>query len=64
MVVEKVSYEINWRGFKRGCSFFIPCLNHPIAKQEILKVTKRMKLKVLMKVVIEDGIKGVRVWRL
>lgn len=64
MVVEKVSYEINWKAFKVGYSIFIPCLNPTLAKKEILVTTKRLKLNVLMKVVIEEGIKGVRIWRL
>jgi len=64
MVVEKISYDVNWRGFKRGHSFFIPCLNPPVAKKEILTTTKRLKLDVLTRSVIEDGVRGIRVWRL
>jgi hypothetical protein len=64
MVVEKVSYEINWKAFKAGYSIFIPCLNPTLAKKEIRVTTKRLKLNILMKVVIEEGIKGVRIWRL
>ena len=64
MLVEKVSYQINWSAFKKGTSFFIPCLNPTKAKKEILTVMNRLKFKVLFKVVIEDGIKGIRVWRL
>ena len=26
MLVEKVSYDVNWKNFKRGYSIFIPCL--------------------------------------
>jgi len=64
MIVEQVHYEINWAKFKRGTSFFIPCLNPVQAKRSILGVTKRLKYKVLFKVVIEDGIRGLRVWKL
>jgi hypothetical protein len=64
MIVEKVHYEINWAKFKRGASFFIPCLNPVQAKRTILEVTKRLKYKVLFKVVIEDGVRGLRVWKL
>jgi hypothetical protein len=63
MQVEKVAYEINWKNFKAGASFFIPCLNAPKSKREILKVTRRLRYKVIAKIVIEDGIQGVRVWR-
>lgn len=64
MLVEKVSYRIDWRKFKKGTSFFIPCLAPKKAKQEILCTTNRLKMKVVMKVVIEEGIRGLRVWRL
>lgn len=64
MLVEKVSYQINWKKFKKGCSFFIPCLNPSAAKKEILVTTDRLRYKILTKVVIEEGIKGLRVWRI
>ena len=63
MLVEKVSYKIDWRKFKKGTSFFIPCLDCKEAKTEILCTTNRLKMKVLTKVVIEEGIRGLRVWR-
>jgi hypothetical protein len=64
MLVEKVSYEINWKKFKRGYSFFIPCLDPKPARDEIKSVTDRFKYKILTKVVIEEGVRGLRVWRL
>lgn len=64
MQVEKVNYDINWKGFRRGRSFFIPCLDTPRARQEILETTERLGLTVLIKVVIVEGIKGLRVWRM
>jgi hypothetical protein len=64
MLVEKVSYQINWKKFKRGFSFFIPCLNPAEAKKEILCTTNRLRYKVLFKVVIEEGVRGLRIWRL
>lgn len=64
MVIEGVSYEINWKRFKRGTSIFIPCLDVPRARAQVMVVTKRLKLKVLIKVTIEDGIRGLRIWPL
>jgi tRNA A37 threonylcarbamoyladenosine dehydratase len=64
MQVEKVNYDINWKAFKRGWSFFIPCLDTVRAKREILEVTKRLGIKVLTKVVIVEGIRGLRIWRM
>lgn len=63
MKIEKVSYNINWAKFKPGYSFFVPCLNTPVARREVYKVARRLKMKVLIKVVIEEGVKGLRVWR-
>lgn len=63
MKIETISYTINWEGFGVGRSFFIPCLNPAEALKEILKYTKRLKLTVITKVVIEDGVRGIRVWR-
>lgn len=63
MLVEGVKYEINWRKFRPGMSLFIPCLDVVRAKAQVLAVTKRLRIKVLMKVVIVEGIRGLRVWR-
>ena len=63
MLVEKVNYQIDWTKFKAGWSFFIPCLHPPSDRQVILKETKRLKIKVVTKVVIEGGVQGIRVWR-
>lgn len=64
MRVEKVEYEVNWNSFTKGYSIFIPCLDCRKAKKEIMPVFKRLKFKVLTKVTIEDGIRGLRIWRL
>jgi hypothetical protein len=64
MRVEKVSYDVNWQRFKRGTSIFIPCLNCDKARGEIRQTLNRLKLKVLMKRVIIEGIQGLRIWRL
>ena len=64
MQVAKVNYDINWRAFTRGKSMFFPCLDQRAAEREVLSVTDRMQLKVFVKYVVEDGIRGLRVWRL
>ena len=63
MQIEKVDYQINWKKFKRGWSFFIPCLKPVSAKQVLLAEAKRLKYKVATKVTIEDGVRGIRIWR-
>jgi len=64
MQVEKVSYRINWKMFRKGYSFFIPCLNPKEAKKTIMQTMRRFKYNVLTKEVIEDGVRGLRIWRL
>jgi hypothetical protein len=63
MRINDLDYQINWRRFKRGTSFFVPCLKLEESKTMVLAVTKRLGFKVAIKAVIEDGIKGLRVWR-
>lgn len=64
MLIEGVTYEIDWRTFKRGRSIFLPCLDPKRAKTQLLEVTDRLRLKVLVKIIIFDGIRGLRVWRM
>jgi hypothetical protein len=63
MLVEGVKYEVNWRNFRPGTSIFIPCLDPVRAKAQVVGVTKRLRIKILTKVVLQDGIRGLRIWR-
>ncbi|CAB4195477.1 hypothetical protein UFOVP1295_15 [uncultured Caudovirales phage] len=63
MIVEGVSYQISWRKFRRGTSIFIPCLDGTKAKEEVMVVLKRLRIEVALRVSIEDGIRGLRIWR-
>jgi hypothetical protein len=63
MQVEKVNYDINWKAFKRGYSFFIPCLDPVRARREVREITERLRLTILIKVVIVEGVRGLRIWR-
>jgi hypothetical protein len=63
MKIETVTYRIDWRKFRVGHSFFVPCIDHGEARKTIAKITRRLKIPIVTKVTIEDGIKGLRVWR-
>lgn len=63
MKVESVTYRINWGRFYKGRSFFVPCIDDRAAKESIGRVARRLKLDIVTKVVVEDGVKGLRVWR-
>ena len=47
-----------------GYSIFIPCIDTSAAKKDILRVTKRLKIEVITKLVIEEGVRGLRIWRI
>lgn len=63
MLVEGVKYEINWKAFRRGTSIFIPCLNTKEARHTVYSVCGRLKMKIITKIVIHEGIRGLRIWR-
>jgi hypothetical protein len=63
MKIETVSYQIEWKKFRKGYSFFVPCIDEKAAREELNRVAKRLKMDIVTKVVLLDGIKGLRVWR-
>ena len=63
MKVETLTYQVDWRKFKPGYSFFVPCIDAEAARQTLANVTRRLRIKTLTKIVVEDGVKGLRVWR-
>jgi hypothetical protein len=64
MRIQSKLIEIEWHKFKPYSSFFIPCLDVKDMKHQVKSECKRMKFKVLIKVVTENRIRGIRVWRL
>lgn len=66
MRVAGVSYDIDWRTFKKGRSMFFPSLDaHRSWKQDVRPVVRRLKLNVVYKAVVDpkSGIRGLRIWR-
>jgi len=63
MRVEGVTYQLLWDKFSIGSSFFIPCLDDNTAKQYVKTKMDRLGYAVIIKTVIEDEVKGLRVWR-
>lgn len=63
MRIETITYNINWAKFRVGYSFFIPCIDCDKAKKTIQRVARKQKINIVMKVVIEEGIRGLRIWR-
>jgi hypothetical protein len=63
MQIEGVTYDVNWRAFKKGTSLFFPCLDPERAEAQLMVVLNRLRIKVLVKRTIEGGIRGLRIWR-
>ncbi len=63
MVIDGVPYTVNWPDFTVGSSFFVPCIHDEEARARIEAKMRRLGFRVIIKVVIEDGIRGLRVWR-
>lgn len=64
MRINGIDYQVDWRRFRVGWSFFVPCLRLDESRYRITRVTDRLGYKVKIKPVIEDGVKGLRVWRI
>jgi hypothetical protein len=63
MQIETVSYTINWKKMRKGYSFFVPCINHVAARRTLRQAAERLGLTLIFKVVVVEGVKGLRVWR-
>jgi|TARA_R110002012_G_scaffold321589_1_gene549997 phosphoribosylamine-glycine ligase len=58
-----VKVVINWDNMEVGGSVFVLCINTEKAVRQIKKIMTRRKWKSEVRVVVEDGKLGVRVWR-
>ena len=64
MLTNGTDYQIDWPNFKPGTSIFIPAVDIDSALLAIKKESERLEFKYVHKVVIENRVQGVRVWRL
>lgn len=63
MKVSGVSYDVDWRKFSKGSSMFFPCLDPAMARKEVAEVTRRLGFDITTRTEINDGVRGLRVWR-
>lgn len=63
MRVSGVSYDVDWRKFRKGSSMFFPCLDPAMARKEVAEVTRRLGFDITTRTEINDGVRGLRVWR-
>jgi hypothetical protein len=64
MRIEGLTYRLDWQEFTVGSSFFVPCLNADKARNRIQSKMDRLGYAVIIKLVMEDGVRGLRVWRI
>lgn len=64
MITNGVDYLIDWPNFQSGTSIFIPVIDAKAAIAAMKLEAKRLEFEFVHKIVVEDGIKGVRFWRL
>jgi hypothetical protein len=63
MRIHTIEFDVDWEKFKPYSSFFIPALNWKYARDIVKKECKKRNLKVVVRLSVENGIRGVRVWR-
>lgn len=59
-----VPIRVAWHRMVRGASVFIPCVNVVACGQELNEIATMKKWQIEMRVKIEGGRWGVRVWRI
>ena len=64
MLTNGVDYQIMWPNFKPGSSIFIPAIDVKAAVKALKKESERLECKLVHKIVVENGVKGGRAWRL
>lgn len=64
MITNGTDFQIAWHDFVPGTSIFIPAIDTKAAIAAIKKEAARLEFEFVHKIVIEDGVRGIRVWRL
>lgn len=63
MRIHTIEYEVEWDKFKPYSSFFIPAMNYKYARKIIADECKRRGIPVVIRLAIENDVRGARVWR-
>lgn len=63
MKIQNLPILIRWDKFVPESSFFIPCIDRREMERCVRREAKRLKVSVICKQVVENGIYGLRVWR-
>jgi hypothetical protein len=60
---DQVKIIVDWDAMVVGASVFIPCVNNIKAKKQLIEVATRKNWNVEIRVRVENGMFGVRMWR-
>ncbi len=60
---DQVKVVVDWDAMVVGASVFIPCVNIVKARKQLQDIAQRKKWGAEMRVRIENGMFGVRIWR-
>ena len=60
---DQVKIVVDWDSVVVGASVFIPCVNHVKARKQLLGIAQRKNWDVEIRLRIENGMFGVRMWR-
>jgi len=63
MIVQQIKYSLNWKRFRKGWSFFVPCTQLKEAEASIKEEAKIHKYTMVCRPVIENKLRGLRCWR-
>jgi hypothetical protein len=63
MRIHTIEYDVQWKEFKPYSSFFVPALNWKQAREIVTAEAKKRGFQVVVRLSIEEGIQGIRVWR-
>jgi hypothetical protein len=63
MVVDGVTYEVDWDSIPVGGSIFLPCVNIPALNKQMSARAKKFNWRMAFDIRIEAGKWGVRYWR-
>ena len=58
-----VVITVAWNDMRVGHSIFVPCINSEKCKEQLKSIAKLKKWSFLIKIRVEDGKLGLRLWR-
>jgi hypothetical protein len=58
-----IRITIRWDKFVIGASLFVPCVNTTKAVQQLTTIASNSGQQITTKIVVENDMLGVRVWR-